>query len=109
MSNPHIGSSLDDFLREYELYDECQTEAERRVAEWKATQALPVTYSRLKAALLLRHIWYIDMTIREAIEAYFILHARLNGYNISKTLHDAFVLHAQVWRQIEKEIGSNNA
>ncbi len=40
MSNPHIGSSFDDFLAEDGLLAECQAEAMKRVIAWQIDEYL---------------------------------------------------------------------
>lgn len=40
MSNPHIGSSLDDWLREEGIYEETKEIAIRRVLAWKIEEAM---------------------------------------------------------------------
>jgi len=40
MSNPHIGSSFDDFLAEDGLLAECQAEAVKRVIAWQIDEYL---------------------------------------------------------------------
>jgi antitoxin HicB len=40
MTNPHIGSSFDDFLKEEGLYEEATTRAVKRVIAWQIAQAM---------------------------------------------------------------------
>lgn len=40
MTNKHIGSSFDDFLREEGLHDEATTHAIKRVLAWQIEQAM---------------------------------------------------------------------
>jgi hypothetical protein len=39
-SNPHIGSSLDDFLKEEGLYEDVTNYAVKRVLAWQAQKAM---------------------------------------------------------------------
>lgn len=40
MTNPHIGSSFDDFLKEADIYEETMTTAVKRVLAWQLRQSL---------------------------------------------------------------------
>jgi antitoxin HicB len=40
MSNPHFGSSFDDWLKEQGLYEEVTTHAVKRVLAWQIEQAM---------------------------------------------------------------------
>jgi len=39
MSKKHLGSSIDDFLKEEGIFEEAQAEAIKEVAVWQANQA----------------------------------------------------------------------
>ncbi len=38
--NPHIGGSLDDFLKEEGIYEETQTQAIKEVVAWQLAEAM---------------------------------------------------------------------
>ncbi len=39
-TNSHIGSSLDDFLKEEDIFEQTQTQAVKEVIAWQLTQAM---------------------------------------------------------------------
>ena len=53
--NPHIGSSLDDFLKEERIYEETQTQAIKEVVAWQLAEAMKARkLSRARVAVLLK-------------------------------------------------------
>ena len=51
----HIGSSLDDFLKEEDIYEEAQARAIKEVVVWQLTEAMEkqsLTKTRLAAMLI---------------------------------------------------------
>ena len=55
MSNKHLGSSIDDFLREEGIFEEAQTQAVKEVVAWQLAEAMRKKgISKNKMALLLK-------------------------------------------------------
>jgi antitoxin HicB len=55
MSKKHIGSSLDNFLKEEGIYEETQTKAIKEVVAWQLAEAMKKRkISKARMALLLR-------------------------------------------------------
>ena len=55
MSKKHIGSRLDDFLREEGIFEEAQTEAVKEVIAWQLAQAMKKQkISKARMAVLLK-------------------------------------------------------
>ena len=55
MSKKHIGSSLDDFLKEEGIYEETQAKAIKEVVAWQLAQAMKKNkISKARMALLLK-------------------------------------------------------
>jgi len=55
MSNKHMGSSIDDFLREEGIFEEAQTQAVKEVVAWQLAEAMRKKgISKNKMALLLK-------------------------------------------------------
>jgi antitoxin HicB len=53
--NPHIGGSLDDFLKEEGIYEETQTQAIKEVVAWQLAEAMKARkLSRARLAVLLK-------------------------------------------------------
>jgi len=52
---PHIGGSLDDFLKEEGIYEETQTQAIKELVAWKLAEAMKARkLSRARVAVLLK-------------------------------------------------------
>src|ERR1700691_1085048 len=55
MSKKHMGSSIDDFLKEEGIFDEAQTQAVKEVVSWQLAEAMKKTkISKNKMATLLK-------------------------------------------------------
>ena len=55
MTKPHIGSSLDDFLKEEGIFEETQTRAIKEVVAWQLAQAMKErSLSKVRLAALLK-------------------------------------------------------
>ncbi len=55
MSKKHIGSKLDDFLKEEGIFEEAQTEAVKEVIAWQLAQAMKKQkISKARMAVLLK-------------------------------------------------------
>lgn len=55
MSNSHIGSSLDDFLKEEGMYEETQALAIKEVVVWQLTEAMEKqSLSKARLAVMLK-------------------------------------------------------
>ena len=55
MSKKHLGSSIDDFLREEGIFEEAQTQAVKEVVAWQLAQAMKKKkISKNRMATLLR-------------------------------------------------------
>jgi len=55
MSKKHMGSSIDDFLREEGIFEEAQTQAVKEVVAWQLAEAMRKKgISKNKMALLLK-------------------------------------------------------
>ena len=55
MTNPHIGSSLDDFLKEEGVFEEAQGHAIKEVVAWQLAEAMKAqSLSKARMATLLR-------------------------------------------------------
>ena len=55
MSKKHMGSSLDDFLKEEGIFEEAQAQAVKEVVAWQLTEAMKKKkISKNKMALLLK-------------------------------------------------------
>jgi antitoxin HicB len=55
MNNPHIGSSLDDFLKEEGIFEETQTRAIKEVIAWQLAQTMKERLlSKVRVAALLK-------------------------------------------------------
>ena len=55
MSNSHIGSSLDDFLKEEGIYEETQALAIKEVVVWQLTEAMEKqSLSKARLAVMLK-------------------------------------------------------
>jgi predicted XRE-type DNA-binding protein len=53
--NPHIGGSLDDFLKEEGIYEETQAQAIKEVVAWQLAEAMKARkLSRARLAVLLK-------------------------------------------------------
>ena len=53
--NPHIGGSLDDFLKEEGIYEETQTQAIKELVAWQLAEAMKARkLSRARLAVLLK-------------------------------------------------------
>ena len=53
--NPHIGASLDEFLKEEGAYEETQTQAIKEVVAWQLAEAMKARkLSRARLAVLLK-------------------------------------------------------
>ena len=53
--NPHIGGSLDDFLKEEGVYEETQAQAIKEVVAWQLAEAMKARkLSRARLAVLLK-------------------------------------------------------
>ncbi|MFM2089180.1 MAG: hypothetical protein RLZZ237_4049 [Pseudomonadota bacterium] len=54
-TNTHIGSSLDDFLKEEGIFEQTQTQAVKEVIAWQLTQAMEAqSLSKTRMAALLQ-------------------------------------------------------
>jgi predicted XRE-type DNA-binding protein len=55
MSNRHIGSSLDDFLKEEGIFEETQTQAIKEVVVWQLTEAMEKqSLTKARLAIILK-------------------------------------------------------
>jgi len=53
--NKHVGSSLDDFLKEEDIFEETQTKAVKEVVAWQLAEAMKSKkISKARMAMLLR-------------------------------------------------------
>ncbi len=55
MSNKHLGSSIDDFMKEEGLFDEAQAQAVKEVVAWQLAEAMKNNkISKARMAILLK-------------------------------------------------------
>ena len=54
MSRKHMGSSIDDFLREEGIFEEAQAQAVKEVVAWQLAEAMKKKISKNKMATLLK-------------------------------------------------------
>jgi antitoxin HicB len=54
MSKKHMGSSVDDFLRDEGIFEEAQAQAVKEVVAWQLAEAMKNKISKNKPAMLLK-------------------------------------------------------
>jgi hypothetical protein len=54
MSKKHMGSSIDDFLKEEGIFEEAQAQAIKEVVAWQLAQAMKKKISKSRMAALLK-------------------------------------------------------
>ena len=54
MSKKHMGSSLDDFLKEEGIFEEAQAQAVKEVVAWQLAEAMKKKISKNRMAMLLK-------------------------------------------------------